>query len=120
MEEVVLRESGPGRAPAAVPDEYFAVETEEYEAVGEDPGQPAKGERDPSELGRDFDVFVNPFLGSGSLLSKALGLKETYQCGECGGQVCLRVTRDPRLEGKVMVGKFLCSRCDPGEMHLAT
>jgi hypothetical protein len=68
-------------------------------------------EEELAELDREFELYVNPFLGSGGLLSKALGLKETYQCGDCGGQVCLRITRDPRVEGKAMVGVFLCSRC---------
>ena len=120
MEEVGLRDSGMGVSPAAVPDQFFADDTGEVEAgvarepdAAPEPGvapEPAE-EMDPSTLDRDFDLYVNPFLGSGGLLSKALGLQETYQCGDCGGQVCLRITRDPRLEGKAVVGVFLCSRC---------
>ena len=106
MEQVVLRETGAGGVPSAVPDEFFAAgaPAEKSEVAVEEQVK-------PSDLDRDFDLYVNPFLGSGGLLSKALGLKETYQCGECGGQVCLRITRDPRLAGKAVVGSFLCSRC---------
>jgi len=124
---VIARERGLGKTPAAVPDDFLdAVVDVEYETgpgaeetaeIVEElrpiptPSPTAAAPIDPSDLERDFDVYVNPFLGSGALLSKALGLPEIYQCGDCGGQVSLRLTRDPRLEGKAVVGYFVCSRC---------
>jgi DNA-binding response OmpR family regulator len=123
---VIAREHGLGKTPAAVPDDFIGAVTEiEYETGPEaeeaaevveldpipEPSPTAAAPIDLRDLERDFDVYVNPFLGSGALLSKALGLPEIYQCGDCGGQVSLRLTRDPRLEGKAVVGYFVCSRC---------
>jgi CheY-like chemotaxis protein len=118
-DEITARIHGPGETPAAVPDDFLELDSEPgadfgaEETVELDP-QPEpepEPEVDLRELERDFEVYVNPFLGSGALLSKALGLAEIYQCGECGGQVCMKLTRDPRLDGKAIVGYFLCSRC---------
>lgn len=57
--------------------------------------------------GRAYDVYVNPFLGDGAELCRAIGMQNSFQCPDCGGQVCLRLT--PR-DGE-MLAYFLCSQC---------
>jgi CheY-like chemotaxis protein len=68
-----------------------------------DPALAARG-------GRDFFVYVNPFLGDGAELSELLGLPQPFTCPICQGQVCLRIRFDD--EGTGLGGGFLCSRCE--------
>jgi hypothetical protein len=69
---------------------------------------PLEEEQADAEPERSYDVYVNPFLGDGAELCRAIGMQNSFQCPECGGQVCLRLT--PR-DGEI-VASFLCSQCE--------
>ncbi len=56
---------------------------------------------------RSYDVYINPFLGDGAELCRSIGMQNSFQCPDCGGQVCLRLTpRDDEI-----LAAFLCSQC---------
>jgi CheY-like chemotaxis protein len=83
-------------------------------ALAGDPFQPpgpAPILQAPAPKHREFDVYVNPFLGDGAELFRALGLREPFQCPECGGQPCLRLAAT-EVEGvREFSAAFFCSRC---------
>ena len=63
------------------------------------------------DMDRTYEVYVNPLAGDGVHLSQALGLPEIYTCSGCGGQVCLVLTPVESGDGRDLLGRFICSRC---------
>jgi DNA-binding NarL/FixJ family response regulator len=63
------------------------------------------------ELDDVLDVYINPLLGHGSKLSRALGMEQLFACPFCSGQIALRLAPANPGESKEVVGLFVCSAC---------
>ena len=76
------------------------------------PAEPEAATRPPPPpLEGTFDVFVNPFLGDGAVLCRALGFEDSYICPDCGGQVKLTLAASPSGGPGEVIGVFICGRC---------
>jgi CheY-like chemotaxis protein len=79
--------------------------------AGEEAAEPAAEPKPPLPADSTYEVYVNPLAGDGVRLSQELGLPELYTCPACGGQVCLVLTPVESGDGRDLLGRFLCSRC---------
>lgn len=68
-------------------------------------------QKQPLDMERTYEVYVNPLAGDGVHLSQALGLPALYTCAGCGGQVCLVLTPVEAGDGRDLLGRFICSSC---------
>ncbi len=110
-------DSGPVADLSPSPPEGFAPGPEAAEGTETSAAEPVTGplspepESVPPSLNRDFYVHVNPFLGDGAELSRALGLEDPYQCPLCGGQIVLCLAPDILSEARELRATFLCKQC---------
>ncbi len=107
MPEPAAAPAEPPPAPSSHRPRLTALAGDPYVPPG-----PAPVLRPPApEAQREFDVYVNPFLGDGAELFRSLGLREPFQCPECGGQPCLRLVATQTEGVRELAAAFFCSRC---------